>query len=199
MRTFQINSIKNLGYIIISIVLLTLNSCKGQENKTKAEDDKPTVNESTVKAPIVDIHTAAFFGNLDAIKQHINAGSDLNQKDQYGSTPLNIAATFGKTDIALVLINADANLNIKNGEGSTPLHVASFFCRKEIVKALLESGADKSMTNNFGATPLMSVSAPFSEVKPFYEQMSKNLGPFGLKLDYEYIERTRPIIAEMLK
>ncbi len=199
MTTFQIHSIKTLGYIILSIVLLSLHACKEQENKTKAADEEPTANESSVQAPSVDIHTAAFFGNLDAIKQHIHAGSDLNQKDQYGSTPLNIATTFGKTDIALELIKAGADLNIKNGEGSTPLHVASFFCRKEIVKALLENGADKSLTNHFGATPLMSVSAPFREVKPFYEQMSKNLGSFGLKLDYDYIEKTRPIIADMLQ
>ena len=199
MTTFQINLIKNLGYIIISIVLLSVNSCQSQNEKSKEENKNSSVEETTVKAPSVDIHTATFFGNIDAVKQHINAGSDLNKKDQYGSTPLNIAATFGKTEIALALINAGADLNIKNAEGSTPLNVASFFCRTELVKALLEKGADKTIKNNFGSTPLMSVSAPFNEVEPFYQQMSKNLGSFGLKLDFDYLEKTRPIIAEMLK
>ena len=72
----------------------------------------------------MDIHTAAFMGDIKAIKQHIAASSDLNVKDQYGSTPLTIAATFGKIEIAQALIEAGANLNIKNAEGSTPLHTA---------------------------------------------------------------------------
>ena len=120
-------------------------------------------------------------------------------KDEYGSTPLNIAATFGKTDIALALIKGGADLNTTNSEGSTPLHVAAFFCRTEIVKALLEKGADKSLTNNYGSTAFMSVSGPFTEVEPFYLQMSKNLGQFGLKLDFDHLEKTRPVIAEMLQ
>jgi len=199
MTTFQINSIKNLGYIIISIALLALNSCQGQGNRSQTKKDNQSISKTTAKAPDIDINTATFFGNLDAVKQHINAGSDLNKKDQYGSTPLNIAATFGKTDIALALIKGGADLNTKNAEGSTPLNVAAFFCRTEIVKALLEKGADKSITNNYGSTALMSVSAPFSEARPIYQEMSKNLGQFGLKLDFDHLEKTRPIIAELLK
>ena len=199
MTTFQINSIKKLGFIIISIALFTFNSCQGQGDRSNSKNDNESNSKVTTKAPEIDIHTATFFGNLDAVKQHINAGSDLNVKDQYGSTPLNICATFGKTDIALALINGGADLNVKNAEGGTPLHVAAFFCRTEIVKALLANGADKSVTNNYGSTALMTVSGPFSEVEPFYKEMSKNLGPFGLKLDFDHIEKTRPIVAEMLK
>lgn len=199
MITFKINALKNLGYIIISVALFTFNSCQGQGNRSQKNKDNESISKTTVKAPNIDIHTATFYGNLNAVKQHINAGSDLNVKDEYGSTPLNIAATFGKTDIALALIKGGADLHTKNAEGSTPLHVASFFCRTDIVKSLLEKGADKSLLNNYGSTALMTVSAPFSEVEPFYQQMSKNLGPFGLKLDFDHLEKTRPIIAEMLK
>ncbi len=199
MTTFHINSIKHLGYIIMSIALLTVNSCHGQGNRSQKKTENESISKTTVRAPGIDIHTATFFGNLNAVKQHINAGSDLNVKDEYGSTPLNIAATFGKTDIALALINGGADLHTKNAEGSTPLHVAAFFCRTEIVKALLEKGADKSLLNNYGSTPLMSVSGAFSEVEPFYQQMSKNLGPFGLKLDFDHLEKTRPVIEELLK
>ncbi len=199
MTIFKINSIKNLGYIIISIALLSINSCQGQGNRSQKKNENESIKKTTVKAPNIDIHTATFYGNLDAVKQHINAGSDLNPKDEYGSTSLNIAATFGKTDIALALINGGADIHTTNAEGSTPLHVASFFCRTEIVKALLEKGADKSLTNNYGSTPLMSVSGAFSEVEPFYQQISKNLGQFGLKLDFDYLEKTRPVIAELLK
>ena len=199
MTTIRNNSIKKLGYIIMSLTLLTVYSCQGQGSRSQKKNNKESISKSTVKAPSIDIHTATFFGNLTAVKQHINAGSDLNTKDEFGSTPLNIASTFGKTDIAIALINGGADLHIKNAEGSTPLHVAAFFCRTEIVQALIDNGVDKSIKNNYGSTALMSISAPFNEVEPIYQQMSKNLGPFGLKLDFDYLEKTRPIIAEMLK
>src|SRR6185369_9232122 len=100
--------------------------------------------KSGVKPPQVDIHTAVVSGNLDAVKQHIAAGTDLNEKDPFGgSSPLISAAVFGKTDMAKVLIDAGADLNFQNKDGSTALHTSAFFCRPEIVKLLLDKGADK--------------------------------------------------------
>ncbi|KPJ90001.1 MAG: hypothetical protein AMS18_11840 [Gemmatimonas sp. SG8_17] len=91
--------------------------------------------------PGVNIHMAALQGDVAAIRLHIEAGSDLNEKDPYGSTPLIIAATFGKTDVAKALIEAGADLNITNNDGGTALHAAAFLCRPEIVISLLEHGA----------------------------------------------------------
>ena len=146
-----------------------------------------------------DDKTATFLGNLKTVEQHISAGSDLNKKDDYGSTPLMIAATFGKTDVAKALISGGANLNLKAADGSTALHTAAFFCRTEIVEALINAKADKNVKNNYGSTALESVLAPFETVKPIYEQLNKDLGPFGLKLNYEQLEKTRPIVANLLK
>ena len=149
--------------------------------------------------PKIGVHQAAVEGDLEAIRQHINFGSDLNEKDVYGSTPLIIAATFGKTDAALTLIEAGADLNIKNNDGSTALITAAFFCRTEIVKALLDKGADKSLRNNSGSSALHVVVIPFEAIKGFYDYFVEALGPLGLELDYEQIKKNRPIIAEMLK
>jgi len=198
MKTIKIKSIKNLGYLIISVALLSFFSCQGQNKNKETDKSNETITETKVKAPSIDIHGATFFGNLEAVKHHIDAGTDLNKKDPYGSTPLVIAATFGKTEIAKALINGGADLHIKNNEGSTPLHIAVLFCRTEIVQALLDKGADKSLVNNYGSTPLAIVSSSFNELKPVYDQLSKDLGPFGLKLDYKHLEKTRPIIAELL-
>jgi len=194
----QNNILSNsVSLLLLIFIFSAFTTCNSQHKKTDKTDSAITKTE--VETPSVNIHTASFFGNSKALKQHIDAGSDLNVKDQYGSTPLIIATTFGKTDIAKTLIHAGADLHITNNEGSTPLHVASFFCRTDIVKALLEKGADKTLKNNYGSTPLETVSGAFSDAKPIYDQLSKDLGPLGLKFDYKHLETARPIIAELLK
>jgi len=198
MKMQQIIFRKTISTILLVAALLSIASCKGQEEKSD-NNKESSVSQTNVKPPSVDIHTATFLGNLDAIRQHINADSDLNVKDQYGSTPLIIATTFGKTEVATSLIEAGADMHITSNDGSTPLHTAAFFCRTEIVKALLANGADKTLKNNYGSTAFASVSTPFNEVKGIYDQISKDLGPLGFKLDYKHLELTRPKIAKMLQ
>lgn len=138
-------------------------------------------------------------GDLKLLQAHVAAGTDLNQTDDFGSTPLIIATTFGKTAIAKELIQAGADLNATGGDGGTALHGAAFYCRTEIVEALLAKGADISIRNQYGSTALESVETAFADVKPIYDQISKDLGPLGFKLDYGYLEATRPKVAEMIR
>ena len=199
MKTQKINSIKVVTIAMLAVTLLTITACDGNRANTADETGTSSNSKISVKLPDMDIHTATLLGDLNAIQQHIKAGSDLNEKDDYGSSPLIIATTFGKTEAAMALIGAGADVNCKNNDGSTPLHTAAFLCRIEIVEALLENGADKNIKNNFGSTALESVAGPFDNVIGIYDQFSKDLGPLGLKLDYEQIKMTRPRIAEMLR
>ncbi len=155
---------------------------------------------STETPSSAGIHEAALEGNLEVIRQHIKSGANLNEKDQVGgSSPLIIAATFGRTEVAKALIEAGADIDQKNNDGSTALHTAALFCHTEIVKALLDKGADKSVRNNAGTTALELVSGPFDTMKGTYDFFGTVLKPFGLELDYERIEATRPKIAKLLK
>ena len=183
---------KKITTVMLVVILFSVASCGKQENSSKDKGQSP-------KPPGVSLHVAALQGNIDAVRQHIKADSDLNKKDTYGSSPLIIAATFGKTEVAEALIEAGADMNIRNSEGSSPLHIAAFFCHAEIVKALLDKGADKNAKNSAGRTALESVEAPFDDVKGIYDSIGKALGPLGLKLDYEQIKADRPKIAEMLQ
>ena len=177
--------------------ILLLSSCKTKEEK---KDEAASTSTSQVKAPDVDLHTAVISDNLEAVKQHIAAGSDLNVKDPFGgSSPLITAAFFGKTESARLLIDAGADINFQNNDGSTALFTASFFCRPEIVKMLLDKGADKTIKNKYGITAYESVAGPFADVKNTYDMMGQMFAPMGLKLDYAYMEKTRPEIAAMLK
>ncbi len=199
MKIQKIISIKELAAVVLMISLLTIVSCGNQEESSAQENSTSSVPQNNVEAPKMDIFAATFMGDIKAVRQHINAGTNLNAKDEYGSSPLIIAATFNKTEIAKALIDAGADLQITNNEGGTVLHIAAFFCRTEIVEALLTKGTDKTKKNNYGATAEQTVSGSFTDAKPIYDQISKDLGPFGFKLNYEQLETTRPKIAEMLK
>ena len=83
--------------------------------------------------PSVGLHEAVFQGNVEAIRQHIKAGSDLNEKDPMGgSSPLITAAVFGQIEVVRVLIEAGADVNFRNNEGSTPLITAAAFGQVEV-------------------------------------------------------------------
>ncbi|UCH63141.1 MAG: ankyrin repeat domain-containing protein [Fidelibacterota bacterium] len=182
-------------FLLITSVILILAGCS-----PRLQDPELKERGQPSKSPGESLHVAALQGNIETIRQHIEAGSDLNEKDAWGSTPLIAAATFGKTEVAVALIEAGADMEITNNEGSTPLHVAAFFCRTEIVKALLDKGADKNAKNNFGRTALEIVASPFDDdVRNTYDSVGEFLEQLGLKLDYERIKETRPRIAEMLR
>ncbi len=193
-------SLNNSKITILTLVglfiIMILSSCSNSQNAKASKVEKSS--SSVSEKPKVDLHTATFMNNIAAVKQNIDAGVDINKKDQYGSTPLIVASLFGKTEIASLLIDADADLNIKGKDGSTALHTASFYCRTEIVKALLAKGADKSIKNSYNSTALEAMSVPFKDVKAIYQAVAKQLGPFGLKLDFKLIEKTRPHVAEIL-
>jgi ankyrin repeat protein len=200
MKTQNMNLKKVVASMMMVATLLIISSCGSNQERSSSNKEEAQASEVTVKTPNMDIHTATLLGDLDAIKQHIAAGSNLDEGEPtLGSTPLISAAVFGKTEIARALIEAGADVNIKNNEGSTALHSAAFLCRMEIVEMLLANGVDKEQLNNYGSTALQSVSAPFADVMFIYDQFSKDLGPLGFKLDYEYVEATRPKIAELLQ
>jgi ankyrin repeat protein len=163
--------------------------------KKEEETSKPA-------PPDVDIFKAASEGNLDALKQHIAAGTDLNQRTTDGqrTTPLIAAAAVGHVEAAKALIEAKAGLNLQNKDGSTALITAAFMCHPEIVEALLKAGADKAIKNNTGTTALDGAQAPWNAVKPVYDLLNTFIyKPSGIPLDYNRIQQTRPKIAELLR
>jgi hypothetical protein len=189
-------SIITITKITVVAMMLMLGSCKDRS----ATAQESSTSQSKVKAPSVDIHTAVLTNNMDVLKQHIAAGSNLNEKDPYGgSSPLITAALFDKPEMAKALIDAGADLNLQNNDGSTALITASFFCRPAIVKMLLEKKADKMIKNKYGSTAYDTVAGSFNDAKSTYDMLGQMLAPMGLKLDYAYVEKTRPEIAALLK
>ena len=68
----------------------------------------------TAKAPDISINQAVFDGNIEAVKQHLAAGTDVNAKDDNGWTPLHFAVYYGHKEIVELLLANGADTSAKN-------------------------------------------------------------------------------------
>ena len=76
----------------------------------------------TAKAPDISIHEAALKGNIEAVKQHLAAGTDVDVKGGWMvGTPLHPAAGSGHKEVVELLIAKGADVNAKSDAGWTPL------------------------------------------------------------------------------
>ena len=89
------------------------------------------------KAPDINIHKAAQAGNIEAVKQDIAAGTDVNGKDKYGRTILHAAAVGGSKEVVELLIAKGADVNAKYEECATSLDWAK---NQETVDLLRKHG-----------------------------------------------------------
>ena len=73
-----------------------------------------------IAAPKKSLEAAAAEGDVDAVRQHIAAGTDPNtQHLTNGSKPLIVEPTIGHTEVARALIQRGADLEIQNSDGAT--------------------------------------------------------------------------------
>ena len=97
-----------------------------------------------MKPPHTSIYMAAMRGNIEAVKQHLAAGTDVNAKTEVETTPLHIAAWKGHKEIAELLIGkgADVNAKVVSGpnQGETPLDAAILNDRAETADLLRKHG-----------------------------------------------------------
>ncbi len=89
--------------------------------------------------PDISIHDAAREGNIEAIKQAIADGADVNAKGIGGFSPLLIAAMEGHNEVVELLIAKGADVNAKNDEGKTALDEAKY--KPETADLLRKHGA----------------------------------------------------------
>ena len=92
--------------------------------------------------PSMSIHEAANKGNIEAVKQHLAAGTDVNAKDGNGFPPLHLAADRGHTEVVELLITKGAEVNAQSDGGNTPLDwaVDSAHSDKETADLLRKHG-----------------------------------------------------------
>jgi hypothetical protein len=67
-----------MKYLITAIAALVLVGCGESQQSGPALESKP--EPPTAKAPDISIHNAASGGDIEAVKQHLTAGTDANVK-----------------------------------------------------------------------------------------------------------------------
>ena len=137
-------------------------NAKGNGNGTTPldmADDKETANllrkhggktgeelkaaEPVAKTPDIQLHEAAYYGNIEAVKKHLAAGTDVNLKDVFGNSPLHDAVANGQKEIVELLIAAGADVNAQRDDGETPLDRAIQRKQTELA-GLLRKHGDKT-------------------------------------------------------
>ena len=87
------------------------------------------------------IHDATLKGDIEAVKKHLDAGADVNAKDdQFGGTPLHHVTVKGHKEIVELLIAKGADVNVLDGGGYTPLDRAIKKNHTEIADLLRKHG-----------------------------------------------------------
>ena len=103
---------------IITVVLLV--GCGTTQTQKTVEP--PSVK---AEAPDISIHEAVMHGNVEVVKKHLAAGTDVNARSEDVGTPLHIAALVGSNEIVQLLITKGADVDAKEEEeGMTPLIAA---------------------------------------------------------------------------
>ena len=124
------------------------------------------------------INGAAAGGDIEAVKDFLAAGTDVNTKDGWEWTPLHNAAWWGHKEIVELLLANGAGVNAKNNVGWTPLHMAAINGHNEIVGLLVAGGADVNSKNNNGETPTDLAAGRVADLFP-----AGRVADFFLKLE----------------
>ena len=129
-------------HLLATIAAVLLVGCTATQHSAYVKPSKPVV---AVPSPQVEANTeadnalidAAQRGNIESVKQHLDAGADVNAKDDSGWTPLHRAASKVHNKIAKLLIEEGADVNAVNKDGLAPLDYAE----NETFGVLIDHGA----------------------------------------------------------
>lgn len=99
-------------------------------------------------------------GDKSAVELLLQAGINVNAKDDAAGSALTIAAVTGHADIAQILLAKGADVHAQNNVGVTPLMGAIMGRRKDIASLLLDRGAAVNgtmgtMAQGYALTPLL--------------------------------------------
>ena len=113
------------------------------------------VNVADKNAHTTALAEAVASGNLELVRMVLNAGADINARNNSGQTALMRLDDDSSAEIVNALVYAGAKVNLKDEDGDSALLVAAALEKTEVLKALLDAGAKVNTRNKEGKTALM--------------------------------------------
>lgn len=104
------------------------------------------------KDPLIE---AAQNGDVNTVKALLDAGGNVNLKDETGRTLLMYAALRNHKEVAQALLDKGADANARSKTGETALSFAAREGHPEIARALLAKGADVNAEDSSGSAPVV--------------------------------------------
>ena len=149
--------------LLITIAAVVLVGCGESQQSAPAPEVEPTepIAEAAkpelppAKAPDISIHEAVKEGNVEAVKQHLDAGTYINSRNSGNEwTPLHVASFEGNKKIVELLVAEGADVDARDRLSDRPIHHAITYKYKDIVEFLISKSADVNAKNAAKYTPL---------------------------------------------
>ena len=119
-----------------------------------------TAGGAMIVEPASPLVAAAFKDDLEAVKELLFGGVDVNEVDKdVDATALAEAVARGNLEIVYALIEAGADVNQRNSAGLTALMFLTENSSAEVVRALIKAGAKVNLTDDEGETALMKAAS----------------------------------------
>ncbi len=149
-------------------------ACAVAAGSVAAADSAPPGEASVTTALLAAVHA----DDLARVQQLIEAGADVNARNEFGATPMSEAALNGSPAMIGALLKAGAAHQALNADGMNALMVVARGGNVEAAKLLLRAGADVNAVEKVrGQTALMWAA---SNSRP---DMVKLLVKSGAKVD----------------
>lgn len=90
------------------------------------------------------LHWATAGGSDNIVRELINLGFRVNDRDSYLWVPLHYASYFGRLEVAKLLIEKGAEINIRTPLGETPYYLAGSENKNEVIDLLKSVDVDQT-------------------------------------------------------
>jgi ankyrin repeat protein len=157
---------------LFSMILLTLSfNVSAQINKNdaflKAVEDDDLVKAKVLLKTGANVNAKGKYfgrralfdavrsGNKEMLQLLLDAGADVNARDNEGNTAIMNTYTQATAEIVRMLTNRGADVNAKDKDGNTALISMAVFDNYEVLQAFIDAGADVNAANKEGVTALM--------------------------------------------
>ncbi|ORZ14533.1 ankyrin repeat-containing domain protein [Absidia repens] len=97
-----------------------------------------------------NLWVAAGDGQLQRVKELVEGGAQVNERDEFGYTALHAAVSYNHKDVLEYLLEHGGDINIEDFDKDTPLYVCE---HADLAQFLVDHGANVHHKNSEGVSP----------------------------------------------